>query len=45
MDNGLQAVNEGVALANDAGEAIQKMDSGARRVVEVIQELASNASR
>ena len=45
MDSGLRAVNEGVALANDAGEAIQKMHGGALRVVEVIQELAAGTAR
>ena len=45
MDSGLRAVNEGVALASDAGEAIQKMHGGALRVVEVIQELAAGTTR
>ena len=45
MDSGLRAVNEGVALASDAGEAIQKMHGGALSVVEVIQELAAGTTR
>ncbi|MFN4340536.1 MAG: methyl-accepting chemotaxis protein [Azonexus sp.] len=45
MESGLRAVNEGVALASDAGEAIQKMHGGALRVVEAIQELAAGTGR
>jgi len=44
MDQGLAAVAEGVALVNEAGEAIQHMRQGAGRVVEVIEELSATVT-
>lgn len=45
MGSGLSEVALGVALANDAGEAIKQMRNGATRVVEVIQELSETVAK
>ncbi|MET0052420.1 MAG: methyl-accepting chemotaxis protein, partial [Candidatus Thiodiazotropha sp.] len=45
MQQGLNEVDQGVALVNSAGDAIKHMRDGAERVVEVIQELSDTVSR
>ena len=44
MNNGLNEVNEGVDLASEAGAAIEKMQAGAVRVVEVIHTLSETVA-
>jgi len=45
MARGLTVVEEGVDLAHQAGQAIEHMNQGASRVVEVIQELSATVDR
>ena len=44
MNNGLSEVNEGVALASEAGAAIERMQAGAVRVVDVIHTLSETVA-
>ncbi len=44
MNSGLNEVNEGVDLASEAGAAIEKMQAGAVRVVEVIHTLSETVA-
>ena len=44
MNNGLNEVNQGVDLASEAGAAIEKMQAGAVRVVEVIHTLSETVA-
>ena len=44
MNNGLNEVNEGVDLASEAGAAIEKMQAGAVRVVDVIHTLSETVA-
>jgi len=45
MNASLGQVAEGVALANTAGEAIQRIRGDARRVVEVILRMSETVTR
>ena len=44
MNNGLNEVNQGVDLASEAGAAIERMQAGAVRVVEVIHTLSETVA-
>ena len=44
MNNGLNEVNEGVDLASEAGAAIERMQAGAVRVVDVIHTLSETVA-
>ena len=44
MNSGLNEVNEGVDLASEAGAAIEKMQAGAVRVVDVIHTLSETVA-
>ena len=44
MNNGLNEVNQGVDLASEAGAAIERMQAGAVRVVDVIHTLSETVA-